>query len=199
MRYRLIRLAILGLAGSACGRIGYDPLADSGLQDAAVLPFACNASLGGVVRFTYSPDMVICGHPSAVTTANQCNAESKFCNTNEGWRLCPASTFLQRGGQTVSTSLMAWLKGCRRAGGSPSSPADAICSDCGNVTAGPVFTMLWNCAGHSPFSSGNGVLYEGLATYNACLRPGEDLAQNEGMWIGYPANEESLTAAVCCH
>jgi hypothetical protein len=153
-----------------------------------------SACVAGVLTTqSYAPDMVTCRYS---TGFDQCAAAS-WCGA--GWHPCTAVEYQARGGmQTKPTEGAAWLGACVRQGGGPAqSPTPGPCSTCLGTPTASVEVSFDTCGGASGSPASTAAPDVGVRTNGQCLRVGEDLPANEGMWRARDAEDLQL-AVVCC-
>jgi hypothetical protein len=140
------------------------------------------------------PTMVICDRDQAGPGFDQCGAH-QVCNQSEGWFLCTAQEYLDRGGDQSGWNDQAWIQGCVRDSGQPRAPTDEVCSVCdlATTTSPP---SAWLCQDETPSFE---LPYRriGVVTSSLCWRAGENLATTAGHWSPYGAGL-MRTAAACC-
>jgi len=169
------------------------PQPDENVSDVGLPPAGCNPSFATVDAVVGSK-MVVCKASGKVTTYNQCQAESKLCNTAGGWKLCAASVYRAQFKSSKPPALLAWIGGCVRSGAAPHTPTDGVCSKCSGPSKQAV-NCFWPCiGGGAPLV---GEPYVGLTTANACNQVGTATPATEAYWTATPASSEK-PRAMCC-
>lgn len=172
---------------------GLDPEIAVALDTGSTIP--CAAGVTAEKPPTgWSSNMVVCSLTGI--QKDQCTAV-ELCG--QGWHLCTAKEYQDRGGGSVGPASLpqAWIKGCIRAGGSAfHAPTDNLCvPGCVYTSSAPTEGAAWDCYNGVQYSTGG--LDVGLRTSYLCYRVGEDQKKTEGFWF-YKQVYQKLSAAVCC-